>query len=82
MTRQDPMVHPGALKQAIRVLRWWTRALVTPITIQALNEAFLQSREAARALERDLVKWEAKLHRDVAREQQAKKRRARARRRA
>lgn len=57
MTRNDPMVHAGALKHAIRLLRWLAENEGDdPEVIEVVK----QSRECARALVRDLRRWERK----------------------
>jgi hypothetical protein len=62
MKRDYPNVHPRALKQAIRVLRWWA---MDQGDDDIVVEHVKQSREAARALMRDLRTWERRLHRSV-----------------
>jgi hypothetical protein len=70
MRRDDPMVHPGALKQAIRVLRWWGKDQGDD---DIVIEMVKQGREAASALMRDLRTWERRLHRSGARAQQRRR---------
>jgi hypothetical protein len=59
------MVHPGALKEAIRLLRRWSDAMQTPVSVEYIGDLATKSRDAARALMRDLRTWERRLHRSV-----------------